>query len=435
MRCQWVVKDKACGMSCLSLSFLNIHLSEHLDQLSLSSPQSQGFIRPRRNLHTYKCPWYKCEFSIDSVDVLRLRLHVYFHAFQLSLQVAGNKYIKKKNLPACHMPPADLSSVIPSLLQPYSCRWNGDRCKQDFHIPADFYQHVWEHGSNAAVDSSKELQCEWAKCKHKTKKRFSLHTHLKMHTQEKVIACPTCGNLFSTNPNLEDHLHRQAPISSLYACDICRKQFSTERLLKAHLHKHINNKQCTLCGFTMLDESHLKRHMLFKHNNERNEVCPHCRKTYKSKDVLDRHMMLSHPTPQVDVTPKRPKPYSCHLCDNKYKISSNLGRHLSRGHEFRCQLIHPKLKRFKFVKHDDGFYRVALNSQLQPMTSVKPLSYRCHICHNRFSYGHLLSKHLMSLHAFSLPPGYSRFRYLRNSEGFHELVTFRIESKILHSED
>ena len=131
MRCEWVVKDKACGMSCISLVSLNIHLTEHLDQLSLLSPQSQGFIRPRRNPHKYKCPWSKCDFSIDSVDITQLKLHVYFHAFLLRLQVTGNKHINNKNLPDCFLRPARLSAVIPKLLDPYCCRWNEGKCKQE----------------------------------------------------------------------------------------------------------------------------------------------------------------------------------------------------------------------------------------------------------------------------------------------------------------
>lgn len=156
---------------------------------------------------------------------------------------------------------------------------------------------------------------------------------------------------------------------------------------------------------------------------------------FQTIDTLERHITLTHSPPESAVTAKeRPKPYSCHLCDNKYRISSYLGRHLYKDHKLRSELLHPKLKRFRFVKEDDGFYRVARNTHLQHL-SVKPPSYRCHICYKRFLQGKHLSKHLMETHAFLLPPGYSRFRYLKNSEGFHELVMFRIESKTLHSED
>ena len=152
--------------------------------------------------------------------------------------------------------------------------------------------------------------------------------------------------------------------------------------------------------------------------------------------MLERHLAVSHSlTKSVVSTGDTERPYRCHLCDKRYKISSFLGRHLSKDHKLSSQSLHPKLKRFKFVRYEDGFFRVALNTHLQYLSSAKPPSYRCHVCQCRFPLGKLLSLHLIAAHGFSLPKGYSRFRYLKNAEGFHELVMFRIESKALHSED
>lgn len=33
---------------------------------------------------------------------------------------------------------------------------------------------------------------------------------MRSHTQERLVACPTCGSMFSSNTKLFDHLHRQA---------------------------------------------------------------------------------------------------------------------------------------------------------------------------------------------------------------------------------
>lgn len=40
--------------------------------------------------------------------------------------------------------------------------------------------------------------------------RYRLREHMRSHTQEKLVACPTCGSMFSSNTKLFDHLHRQA---------------------------------------------------------------------------------------------------------------------------------------------------------------------------------------------------------------------------------
>ena len=125
MRCELVVKGRVCGMSCHSLPSLNIHLSEHLDQLSLSTNCQT------RTANKHMCPWYNCKFSIDSRDISLLKPHLYFHAFQLCLQEAGGKYIKDKNLSHCRIRGSDPSSVIPNLLQPFTCQWFAGKCKQE----------------------------------------------------------------------------------------------------------------------------------------------------------------------------------------------------------------------------------------------------------------------------------------------------------------
>jgi len=42
------------------------------------------------------------------------------------------------------------------------------------------------------------------------KSKHKLKDHFKSHTQEKVVACPTCGALFSCRTKFFDHLTRQA---------------------------------------------------------------------------------------------------------------------------------------------------------------------------------------------------------------------------------
>lgn len=33
---------------------------------------------------------------------------------------------------------------------------------------------------------------------------------MRSHTQERLVACPTCGSMFASNTKFFDHLHRQA---------------------------------------------------------------------------------------------------------------------------------------------------------------------------------------------------------------------------------
>ena len=47
-------------------------------------------------------------------------------------------------------------------------------------------------------------------CDASFKIRYRLREHMRSHTQERLVACPTCGSMFSSNTKLFDHLHRQA---------------------------------------------------------------------------------------------------------------------------------------------------------------------------------------------------------------------------------
>lgn len=40
--------------------------------------------------------------------------------------------------------------------------------------------------------------------------RYRLREHMRSHTQERLVACPTCGSMFASNTKFFDHLHRQA---------------------------------------------------------------------------------------------------------------------------------------------------------------------------------------------------------------------------------
>lgn len=41
--------------------------------------------------------------------------------------------------------------------------------------------------------------------------KYKLKEHVRVHTQEKLIACPDCGGMFANQTKLLDHLSRQNP--------------------------------------------------------------------------------------------------------------------------------------------------------------------------------------------------------------------------------
>lgn len=111
-----------------------------------------------------------------------------------------------------------------------------------FNNPEWFYRHVDNHIESAEPQSLAQQQqalfCQWtgttmltvtfttpitwfgilltplyipvAGCDAFFKIRYRLREHMRSHTQERLVACPTCGSMFSSNTKLFDHLHRQA---------------------------------------------------------------------------------------------------------------------------------------------------------------------------------------------------------------------------------
>lgn len=112
--------------------------------------------------------------------------------------------------------------------------------KCTFNNPEWFYRHVDNHIESAEPQSLPQQQqalfCQWAGttgsflnvretlspwtrvtfpvlftgCDAFFKIRYRLREHMRSHTQERLVACPTCGSMFSSNTKLFDHLHRQA---------------------------------------------------------------------------------------------------------------------------------------------------------------------------------------------------------------------------------
>lgn len=53
-------------------------------------------------------------------------------------------------------------------------------------------------------------------CTFKCNTKTAMKIHLKKHTGQKSVACPTCGALFATNTKYMDHCIRKTPAKSKY---------------------------------------------------------------------------------------------------------------------------------------------------------------------------------------------------------------------------
>lgn len=91
------------------------------------------------------------------------------------------------------------------------CGWKGSGGVRGFsggldvglgHLP--HYPRVWK------ILTALSPLC--ADCDCSFKGRCKLREHLRSHTQEKVVACPTCGGMFANNTKFFDHIRRQTAL-------------------------------------------------------------------------------------------------------------------------------------------------------------------------------------------------------------------------------
>lgn len=100
-----------------------------------------------------------------------------------------------------------------------------------FDNPEWFYRHVEAHSLcyeyKAVGKDNHVVLCGWKGCTCTFKDRCKLREHLRSHTQEKVVACPTCGGMFANNTKFLDHIRRQTsldplPVLSLFQ-EVCHR--------------------------------------------------------------------------------------------------------------------------------------------------------------------------------------------------------------------
>nr|ACO15192.1 MBD2-interacting zinc finger protein [Caligus clemensi] len=368
--------------------------------ISSNSPWSQ-FIRVRRSPEPsiqwfssliqlkeeeFICEWRLCPFTSRGVkEFLR---HFHFHTFHAKIKTQGRSILlshrQKPPIRPCSLDSSEVN-ILPDLSEEFICQW--EDCQEPaFEEAQRYYWHVASHASyHSSLDhKTKGKPCRWHLCNTVVKTNSKLKDHLKFHSQERSVACPTCGNLFSNRVKFIDHCNRQLlPEDKSYACSYCSKTFAVERLLRDHVRSHINTKKCPLCPMTVTTNSNLRNHLRYRHSNVRQFPCSECSYAAKSNHDLQSHIRSLHGSPQI----KCFLPKCDYICEDKE----------------------------------------AFNTHLQDYHRDEPKFYVCHECDKRFERGQYLSRHLSRMHGVKLPRGHKRFRYLENPDGNYLLQVERFD--------
>lgn len=311
--------------------------------------------------------------------------HVYFHSFHVKIKELGSQLVENLHLKGCQLD-GQSHNLIPELPERLQCGWQ--HCETIMDIPEAFYRHVDSHVSCFPEGNNVPggCKCLWEGCDAVSKSRYKLREHLRSHTQEKIIACPNCGGLFSNRTKFLDHMKRQEETDvQCYQCSHCDKRYTTERLLRDHVRHHVNQYKCPCCDMTCPTPSSLKSHLKYRHTTQTPYKCDHCEHGAKSVADLKKHLE-SH---SMDV------PYHCHIpeCTYTSRTFQSLENHFKRLHQ-------------------------DINTQ----------KYKCHVCYTLFTRGSNLTAHLKKKHKFRWPSGHSRFRYKMQEDGYWQLQTVRYES-------
>jgi KRAB domain-containing zinc finger protein len=177
--------------------------------------------------------------------------------------------------------------------------------------------------NQSLLKTHKEIHKPKVKCGICGKKvsRLHLKTHLKTHENIKKFCCDHCTDGFVTKQYLVRHMwkHRSA---KKFNCKHCKQGFNDNRNFKLHLVSHSVNPrpfQCDLCPNNYPRKQNLEIHLTSIHL-ERQFKCDKCRFVSKWKSSLYMHKKIVHSTA---------KPFSCPVCEKKFKKKANVKRHES----------------------------------------------------------------------------------------------------------
>lgn len=374
--CEW----GSCGFTASGMEDFSNHIAGHLKEHL--KEQIQGDESDNEPQEEHQCLWADCGFySVESsTDVIR---HVYFHAYHTKLKYWGLQTLQAQTeLEHCLLD-RQSRNIIPEIPESFICLWG--HCDSTFENPEWFYRHVDMHGMcsdrDATTDTNIIIPCCWKDCEATFKVKFKLREHLRSHTQEKVVACPTCGGMFASNTKFFDHIRRQTATEyQRFQCSHCSKRFATERLLRDHMRHHVNYYKCPFCDMTCPAPSALRNHIKFRHSDEKPFRCEYCEYSCKNLVDLRRHLDTHSEDPtyrcefagctfsarsqysikshyrkvhEGDMEPR----YKCHVCDKCFTRGNNLTVHLRKKHQFKWPSGHP---RFRYKEHEDGYMRLQL---------------------------------------------------------------------------
>uniref|UniRef100_A0A8D3A9X0 Zgc:112083 n=1 Tax=Scophthalmus maximus TaxID=52904 RepID=A0A8D3A9X0_SCOMX len=354
-----------------SCNFKGHTMEELSDHMSLHLKDYLGDKDALEELDEYACLWNGCEF-LSMGSPVELEVHAFFHNYHGKLKFVGSQLLKSRPaLPSCNQG-LHSNNLVPEGSDGYVCQW--EQCdvgvcrlqvsnRSTVYLQHnDYYRiHVvcslhrvhstilsgstdtWTITSK--VPSSSPSHNSSRRCSTLLWHSCDVHV-VSLHTQERLVACPTCGSMFSSNTKLFDHLHRQVK------CPFCDMTCTTLAALKIHIRfRHCDERPfpCDFCDKRFKNQRDLQKHSEV-HNEGTVYHCTveGCDYSCHTFQTMSHHFKRAH---EVGGMSK----YKCHICDKVFSWCYTLTLHLRKKHELKWPSGH---SRFRYRKDVDGFLKV-----------------------------------------------------------------------------
>lgn len=233
----------------------------------------------------------------------------------------------------------------------YSCHKCGEKFKNIDFMMKHFATHRNEKSSTPPAKKLKaspkegknignhkqitELNC--SKCNYKCNETENMEIHMKIHADEieKPFSCDTCGERFTLNTHLMQHIKGHA-VDKLFSCSTCEQKFTQKHSLLSHFLSHVGEKRfiCSICKKSFQSEYNLNKHKIKHVEGEKD--CHICSKTFSSLQTARIHMKKhekTEKTKNTENTENYEDTYICGVCDMSYNSKSDLLQHLSEHTE------------------------------------------------------------------------------------------------------
>jgi stress-induced morphogen len=182
--------------------------------------------------------------------------------------------------------------------KPFKC----EQCSREFITKSHYEYHLRTH------TGERPFQCQV--CKKDFNQKSKLTRHARVHSGEKRFKCNLCGKNFVHSESLRTHRSRRHVENPFFKCDICQVSFETSKALGKHHLTHVKYTREEATTTT----THKKQPLC---------KCGECGRSFSARRDLVRHLL----------THTEERPFSCLVCDTKFRRKDNLTRHMKAAHK------------------------------------------------------------------------------------------------------